>query len=149
MSESLVLSGFSDTITKHTQVDMLNELQVSWKWKEAAAYCTRIIEVTVRTHHSWVALSWRVTGWAGPITSLRSLRLVRGTDLIKILCHHTAQIGEPLPIFRHSFVWLEQLPESSLWNCWQCWRESSLAEIWGGVRERKEGAGPVGMPNIS
>lgn len=49
------------------------------------------MEMTGRVYHYWVALSWRVTGWAGQITSLRSLWFVQGTDLIKILSHHTAK----------------------------------------------------------
>lgn len=53
---------------------------------------TRIIEMTARARHYWMALSWRVTGWAGQITSLRGLWFLWGTDLIKILCHHPAKI---------------------------------------------------------
>lgn len=63
----------------------------------SCSYCTGTIVMTTRAHHYWVALSRRVTGWAGQISSLRSLWFMRGADLIKILCHHPEKEGSAFP----------------------------------------------------
>lgn len=97
-----------------------NELKIE---RGRRTYCTRIIEMTARAHHYWLALSWRVTGWAGQITSLRGLWLMQGTDLIKILCYHPEMIERAFSHHKTLFcVGHNIFPKFIPWKCWQYWR---------------------------